>query len=157
MLERMAHLMHRRVGRHVELDDLRQDGALGLLKAARRFDPHSNDNLEGFSIARVRGAMLDGIRRWTGVRGGRKERPVTLPLVNRDGEIIDVPDESRDLAHADARMDCEAALSHMKPRQRRAVEMYMGGMTLKQVGKEMGLSYEGVRKVIRGGLERVKN
>ena len=48
---------------HVNRDDLIQAGLLGLLDAMRRFDPGRGIKFETFAAQRVRGAMLDELRR----------------------------------------------------------------------------------------------
>ncbi|MDW7651473.1 MAG: FliA/WhiG family RNA polymerase sigma factor [Bacillota bacterium] len=48
---------------HVSRDDLIQAGMLGLLDAMRRFDPGRGIKFESFAARRIRGAMLDELRR----------------------------------------------------------------------------------------------
>lgn len=49
--------------RHVEMDDLLSDGTIGLVSAVERFDPDRTIDFASFSISRIRGAMIDGLRR----------------------------------------------------------------------------------------------
>jgi RNA polymerase sigma factor for flagellar operon FliA len=51
------------VGANVPLDDLIAYGAKGLLDAAERFDPEKGVPFDVFCRYRVRGAIVDGIRR----------------------------------------------------------------------------------------------
>ncbi|MBS4009000.1 MAG: FliA/WhiG family RNA polymerase sigma factor [Clostridium sp.] len=48
---------------HVNRDDLVQAGVLGLLEAMQRFDPNRGVRFESFATLRIRGAMLDELRR----------------------------------------------------------------------------------------------
>lgn len=48
---------------HVNRDDLVQAGVLGLLEALQRFDPSRGVRFESFAALRIRGAMLDELRR----------------------------------------------------------------------------------------------
>lgn len=48
---------------HVNRDDLVQAGVLGLLEAMQRFDPGRGVRFESFATLRIRGAMLDELRR----------------------------------------------------------------------------------------------
>jgi RNA polymerase sigma factor FliA len=48
---------------HVDQDDLNSAGLLGLLHALRNFDPASGTSFETYARLRVRGAMLDELRR----------------------------------------------------------------------------------------------
>lgn len=63
LVEIIARQVAREVGRFVDIDDLRQMGLQGLLEAARRFDDSRGVTFRRFANYRVRGAMLDGVRK----------------------------------------------------------------------------------------------
>lgn len=44
-------------------DDIYSDGVLGLIEAVDRFDPVRNSSFAAYARSRIRGAMLDGLRR----------------------------------------------------------------------------------------------
>ena len=48
---------------HVDQDDLNSAGLIGLLQALRNYDPASGNSFETYARLRVRGAMLDELRR----------------------------------------------------------------------------------------------
>lgn len=48
--------------RHVDRDELATAGALGLVEAARRFDPDRGVPFDRFAARRIRGAILDAVR-----------------------------------------------------------------------------------------------
>src|SRR6185312_13117574 len=48
---------------HVDQDDLRSAGLVGLLQALRNYDPGSGNSFETYARVRIRGAMLDELRR----------------------------------------------------------------------------------------------
>ncbi len=48
---------------HVDQDDLRSAGLMGLLQAMRNFDPKSGTSFETYARVRIRGSMLDELRR----------------------------------------------------------------------------------------------
>jgi RNA polymerase sigma factor FliA len=48
---------------HVDRDDLHSVGLVGLLQALRNFDPACGNSFEAYARMRVRGAMLDELRR----------------------------------------------------------------------------------------------
>jgi RNA polymerase sigma factor for flagellar operon FliA len=58
----------------IELSDLVQDGMLGLIDAACRFDEGRGIKFETFAERRVRGAMIDALRRDAWPRGVRRQR-----------------------------------------------------------------------------------
>jgi RNA polymerase sigma factor for flagellar operon FliA len=63
LLERAARRLAARTGGAVTPEDLWSAGAMGLLEAARRFDPARDVRFESFAERRIRGAMLDEMRR----------------------------------------------------------------------------------------------
>ena len=48
---------------HVDQDDLNSAGLVGLLQALRNYDPASGNTFETYARVRIRGAMLDELRR----------------------------------------------------------------------------------------------
>ncbi len=58
----------------IDVGDLVQDGMLGLIDAARRFDERRGIKFETFAERRVRGAMIDALRRAAWPRGVRRLR-----------------------------------------------------------------------------------
>lgn len=63
LLDRMARRLAARTGHAVQPEDLWSAGALGLLEASRRYDPGRDVRFETFAEHRIRGAMLDELRR----------------------------------------------------------------------------------------------
>ena len=58
----------------IDLGDLVQDGMIGLIDAAHRFDEARGIKFETFAERRVRGAMIDALRRDAWPRGVRRMR-----------------------------------------------------------------------------------
>jgi len=58
----------------IELNDLVQDGMIGLIDAACRYDEARGIKFETFAERRVRGAMIDALRRDAWPRGVRRQR-----------------------------------------------------------------------------------
>lgn len=63
LVRRIAHHLLARLPDSVLLDDLIQSGMVGLLEASRNFDASKGASFETFAGIRIRGAMLDEIRR----------------------------------------------------------------------------------------------
>jgi len=63
LVKRIACHLMARLPSHVSLDDLVQAGMLGLLDAARRYTVGRGASFETFAGIRIRGAMLDELRR----------------------------------------------------------------------------------------------
>jgi RNA polymerase sigma factor FliA len=64
----------RALGAHVEFDDLMSGGREGLLDAARRYDPERGVPFRMYANYRVRGAMLDSVRRMSALSRRSYER-----------------------------------------------------------------------------------
>ncbi len=67
LLKRIAYHLISRLPPSVQVDDLMQAGVVGLLEAARNYDPSQGASFETYAGIRMRGAMLDELRRtnWT--------------------------------------------------------------------------------------------
>lgn len=67
LVKRIAYHLKARLPDHVQLDDLIQAGMIGLLEAHENYDCGRGANFETFAGIRIRGAMIDEVRRgdWT--------------------------------------------------------------------------------------------
>ncbi len=63
LVKRIAYHMVARLPPSVQVDDLIQAGAIGLIEAARNFDDSQGASFETYAGIRIRGAMLDEIRK----------------------------------------------------------------------------------------------
>jgi RNA polymerase sigma factor for flagellar operon FliA len=63
LVKRIAHHMVARMPSSVQPDDLIQSGMIGLLEAAGKYDPAKGASFETYAGIRIRGAMLDEIRK----------------------------------------------------------------------------------------------
>jgi len=59
----IASQMHRLLPRHLELDDLVSVGCVGLIEAVDRYDPQRGCLLKTLAERRIRGAILDYLRK----------------------------------------------------------------------------------------------
>src|SRR5689334_9422284 len=73
-VESLARRMASTMPHSIDLGDLVQDGVLGLIDAANRFDEARGIKFETFAERRVRGAMIDALRRDAWPRGVRRVR-----------------------------------------------------------------------------------
>ncbi|MFP2770586.1 RNA polymerase sigma factor FliA [Oceanisphaera sp. KMM 10153] len=83
LVRRIAHHLLARLPDSVLLDDLIQSGMVGLLEAARNFDAGKGASFETFAGIRIRGAMLDEIRRgdWVPRSVHKNSRQISAALV----------------------------------------------------------------------------
>nr|WP_218649969.1 RNA polymerase sigma factor FliA [endosymbiont of Lamellibrachia barhami] len=105
LVKRIAYHMMNRLPPNVQADDLIQAGMLGLLEASRNYDPTQGASFETYAGIRIRGSMLDEIRRsdWTPRSVHRKARMVAdaMRIIEneegrdaRDSEVADALDMS---------------------------------------------------------------
>src|ERR671910_1559162 len=73
-VEALARRMASTMPHSIDLGDLVQDGVLGLIDAANRFDEGRGIKFETFAERRVRGAMIDALRKDAWPRGVRRQR-----------------------------------------------------------------------------------
>ena len=73
-VEALARRLASSMPHSIDIGDLVQDGVLGLIDAARRFDEGRGIKFETFAERRVRGAMIDALRRDAWPRGVRRVR-----------------------------------------------------------------------------------
>jgi len=62
LVKRIAYHLMARLPSSVQVDDLVQNGMMGLLDAINRFESGMGAQFETYAAQRVRGAMLDGLR-----------------------------------------------------------------------------------------------
>jgi RNA polymerase sigma factor for flagellar operon FliA len=73
-VESLARRMAASMPNSIDIGDLVQDGVLGLIDAAHRFDEGRGIKFETFAERRVRGAMIDALRKDAWPRGVRRQR-----------------------------------------------------------------------------------
>ncbi len=88
LVKRIAHHLMARLPASVLVDDLIQSGMIGLLEAARNFDGSKGASFETFAGIRIRGAMLDEIRKgdWTPRSVHRNGRAITEAISQVESE-----------------------------------------------------------------------
>ncbi len=110
LVKRIAYHLMNRLPPNVQADDLIQAGMLGLLEASKNYDPTQGASFETYAGIRIRGAMLDEIRRsdWTPRSVHRKARMVAEAMREiennegrdaRDVEVAEALDMSLDEYH----------------------------------------------------------
>jgi len=144
----------------IEMADLVQAGNLGLLQAARSFVPERGAPLAGYARHRIRGEMLDMVRRNMG-----RENTLHPTSVSSGGS----PDwESMIPAHPDSspqaglltrqRMTIMTEeIERLPERYRVVVRMrYSGDMTLRQIGSVLSVNESRACQIHRLALNRLK-
>ena len=155
-------------------EDLVAWGILGLVQAARRYEPESGATFGAYAARRVRGQVLDALReRDPLTRSARKafrlarERDPELPAPVVEVSLDAYLDAGRDPTGAavsacravrDRRWAGAAAALRSLPEIERTVLVlsYARGLTLREIGARVGLSESGVCRLRARALRRVR-
>lgn len=117
MVKRVAVHLRGRIPPLMELEELVQVGMMGLIEAARGFDQARGIEFEHFAVSRIRGAILDEVRRLSArprsavafhqseteasraLSAELGRQPSVTELAQRLGKEVDQYQKERDLAH----------------------------------------------------------
>jgi RNA polymerase sigma factor FliA len=110
LVKRIAYHLLARLPASVLVDDLIQSGMIGLIEAAKNFDGSKGASFETFAGIRIRGAMLDEMRRgdWTPRSVHRNARRIADTIAEleaqhgrdiKDSEVAEKLDISLDEYH----------------------------------------------------------
>ncbi|HHF7373244.1 RNA polymerase sigma factor FliA [Legionella bozemanae] len=89
LVKRIAHHLLGRLPQSVQLDDLIQAGMLGLLEATRHYDSSKGASFETYAGIRIRGYMLDEVRRndWVPRSVHRNGRMISEAVKNVENRL----------------------------------------------------------------------
>ncbi len=129
-----------------DADDIASAAVLGLIDAVDRFEPGRGVPFEAYAALRIRGAIIDELRRIDERGRSSDELPRALSLdglVEDDWTAFLAADDEVDAKYdrEDLRGRVEAALRMLPPRQREVLaRYYTDALTLRQAGLRMGIS-----------------
>jgi RNA polymerase sigma factor for flagellar operon FliA len=88
LVKRIAYHLIARLPHTVDVDDLIQTGLIGLMDAAQNYDANQGASFETYAGIRIRGAMLDEIRRndWAPRSVHRKAREISAAIQSIEQE-----------------------------------------------------------------------
>jgi RNA polymerase sigma factor (sigma-70 family) len=128
-VEQLARRVAATMPHSIDIGDLVQDGVIGLIDAANRYDEARGIKFETFAERRIRGAMIDALRKdaWPrGVRRQRRELEAAREALRRElgcePSLADLAarmgsDEKRSVAYRSVK-----AINHFAPREQREPE-----------------------------------
>jgi len=141
-------------------DDVESAAQVGLIDAVDRYDPDRGVPFEGYAGLRIRGAILDELRRLDDRSRGDRQRArnaaedtepeigaygatLSLDLILESGDRDWAADdeEAERYERQDLRSRVENALDDLPPRQREVLARYYGeSLTLRESAVKMGIS-----------------
>jgi RNA polymerase sigma factor for flagellar operon FliA len=135
LVDVIARQLAREIGRHAEIEDLRAMGHQGLLEAARRFDDARGVPFRRFANYRIRGAMLDGIRKSAPLprRAHARVRALEAALLVAEGAAEDAASPAAQALAVDAAAAERRLTEHLSDM---ATAMAVGLLATPAVGEE---------------------
>lgn len=101
LVKKIAWHLSSRLPADIHIDDIIQSGLIGLLDASKNYDPRQGAQFETYATIRIRGAILDEVRRsdWVPKSVHKKARDLTAAIAEierrtgRDARDIEVAQE----------------------------------------------------------------
>lgn len=146
--------MKARLPANVERDDLVQVGMMGLMQALDRHEEMPNAKFETYATFRIKGAMLDELRRmdWVPRRAKLKAGEIIQSMVSfedllpEEGDFLEIL-ASDHVTPLDKLIEKErvfaavAAIAELPEREKNVIDMYYAqDMTQWDIGYELGVS-----------------
>ncbi len=144
----------------IEMADLVQAGNVGLLQAARSFEPGRGAPLAGYAKFRIRGEMLDMVRRSIGRDRGFCAMPADADgTTDWESRIPASPDHSPQagiMNRQRSEMIFEE-IGRLPAKYRTVVRLrYEGEMTLRQIGQALSVNESRACQIHQRALCRLK-
>ncbi|NOQ78414.1 MAG: FliA/WhiG family RNA polymerase sigma factor [Gammaproteobacteria bacterium] len=101
LVKKIAYHMSARLPADIHIDDIIQSGLIGLLDAGKNYDPKQGAQFETYATIRIRGAILDEVRRsdWAPKSVHKKARDLSATIqeierrTGRDARDVEVAQE----------------------------------------------------------------
>jgi RNA polymerase sigma factor (sigma-70 family) len=169
LVQEALHLPKREARRwrhmHLDQEDLVADGYVGLVRAARRYDPSQGVPFTAFARHFVRGAIVDTVRRtvrrhslgdgvYADVRGFSELAPATE---GGAAPAFDPPDPGPTPHDAVENRDALRALATLPERERIALlRTVVDGDAAADVARDLGVTAHRVYTLVHDGSARVR-
>jgi len=151
-------------GKGIELDDLIQEGNLGLYKAIDKFDPARGNKFSTYAVWWIKQGITNCFKKQESFisldmpRGGESEdSDMTIGDSIEDVNAVD-PEEAA--IAAVRRTEVAQAMECLTDREQSVLKMRYGfgedEKTLPEVGRALGLSCEGVRRIEASAFRKMK-
>ena len=165
-----ARRIHARVYRHIALEDLMQEGVVGLLQAQQRYVPGMVPSLAKFASRRIKGAMYDFVR--AQIPGPRHQLrapeilSLDVPICGEEGDELTIgetltsaDDPERDVFRAEQSRVIASAVEELPARERLLLRrLYFEDRDVEQkdVARELGVSQSLISQLHSSALCRMR-
>lgn len=178
LVDKIVRGMLRRLPAHIDKADLIQQGRIGLMEAARRYDPTSAASFKTFATYRIRGEIIDGLRAhsqgrpaeagWnesvesigesSGSSGGDEVSGFmsSVKALSTAFELATSTSENP-LEESLEKQTLWGAVSRLPERERHVCELlYRMDLTMQDIANLMGTSKASVSRLHKRALERLR-
>ena len=148
------------------LSDLVEEGNLGLIRAAEKFDPSSGNKFISYAVFWIKAYIQRFIDRQTDITGeldGEEYNPhiVETHIDERYLNEVDEDDGMMMERTMDKNITVDELINVLTERERKVIEAYYGlheqeEKSLNKIGKVMHLSTERVRQLLNSGMDKLR-
>ncbi len=178
LVDKIVRGMLRRLPSHIDKADLVQQGRIGLMEAARRYDPTSAASFKTFATYRIRGEIIDGLRAHSQGRPAEAGWNESVESIGENASNHSGDDVSGfmssvkalstafELATSTGENPLEeslekttlwTAVGRLPERERHVCELlYKMDMTMQDIANLMGTSKASVSRLHKRALERLR-
>ncbi|MCW2928493.1 MAG: flagellar biosynthesis sigma factor FliA [Thermoleophilia bacterium] len=178
LVDKIVRGMLRRLPSHIDKADLVQQGRIGLMEAARRYDPTSAASFKTFATYRIRGEIIDGLRAHSAGRPAEAGWNESVESIGENASSSSSDDVSGfvssvkalstafELATSTTENPLEeglekttlwTAVNRLPERERHVCELlYKMDMTMQDIANVMGTSKASVSRLHKRALERLR-
>ncbi len=165
----VVHRIRPRLPASVSEDELHSAGMVGLLAASRAYDPSQGASFKTYAYHRIRGAILDELRRMDflprsfreKVQKRGEEAPSIVPLpLDQDGQGT-LTSESEVENHCEREEMLEilrAAMDQLPDKMRMVMGLYYGKqLKMREIGDRLGLTESRVSQIHANAVARLRH
>ncbi len=161
----------RRYPAHIDRDELIGEGLLRLVEARKRFDDTRGTQFDDYVTHRIRGAVLDWVRRNDPVPRQERRRAIQngeilLPfVVSNEGEVDRAADTRENAAalieqEEESKLQLERlhlALGQLSERERQVLSLrFVDGFKFEQIARELDSSNSRAAQIAWGAIHRLR-
>jgi RNA polymerase sigma factor (sigma-70 family) len=128
----------------IEREDAISVATVGLIQAAKRFDPTKNNNFEKYAYRRISGAIMDEVRKNLMVSRRDRAKGKKIKMRSFDETHVDTGQPLIELSDYEGTpelgIDLKMAMSTLSVREQKVMWAIAHGSTSKEIGEQLGVS-----------------